>query len=260
MSGATAAPVKTGPRTPGLDRDVAMRLAATEYDRFVAQLRELDPADWARPTACSEWDVHAMACHVLGMAEMVASMPEQLRQMRGAGKAAKENDSIFIDALTSLQVNKHVHRAPAQVLELLATTTPKAARGRKRVPALMRRLPMKDQPVDETGGLTETWTMGYLVDVILTRDTWMHRSDIALATGRSMQLTADHDGVLIADVVADWFSRHGQACSLTLTGPAGGSWRQGTAGPSYELDAVEFCRIVCGRGSGEGLVATRVPF
>jgi uncharacterized protein (TIGR03083 family) len=106
--------------------------------------------------------------------------------------------------------------------------------------------------------------MGYLVDVILTRDTWMHRSDIARAVGRDMTLTADHDGVIVADVAAEWAQRHGQPCTLTLTGPAGGSWTFGSpaaTAPSYELDAVEFCRILSGRGTGEGLIATTpVPF
>ena len=88
----------------------------------------------------------------------------------------------------------------------------------------------------------------------------MHRSDVAVATGRDMHLTPDHDGVIVADIVAEWASRHGQPCTLTLTGPAGGAWTWGTDDPSYELDAVEFCRILCGRGTGEGLLATRVPF
>ncbi|HEU4912361.1 MAG TPA: hypothetical protein VFV76_10715 [Actinomycetes bacterium] len=52
--------------------------------------------------------------------------------------------------------------------------------------------------------MTEKWTLGYLTDVILTRDTWMHRSDIAAATGRAMTLTAEHDGVLVADIAAEW--------------------------------------------------------
>ena len=124
---------------------------------------------------------------------------------------------------------------------------------------------MADQPVEETGTQTERWTLGYMTDVILTRDTWMHRSDIAVATGREMTLTADHDGVLVADVAAEWAGRHGQPCTLTLTGPAGGSWTfRGSAPaadpPVLELDAVEFCRILSGRGSGLGLLATRVPF
>ena len=65
---------------------------------------------------------------------------------------------------------------------------------------------------------------------------------------------------LVADVAAEWAQRHGQPCILILTGPAGGRWAWGTGGPSYELDAVEFCRLVSGRGSGDGLLATPVPF
>jgi hypothetical protein len=119
---------------------------------------------------------------------------------------------------------------------------------------------MRGQPVDEKGAQSETWTLGYLVDVILTRDTFMHRCDIAAATGRPMELSADHDGVLVADIAAEWAARHGQPCTLALTGPAGGAWAWGDDGPSYRLDAIDFCRILSGRGTGEDLLATRVPF
>jgi uncharacterized protein (TIGR03083 family) len=256
----TAAPVRlTEVRKPALDRAVAMRLAATEYDRFAAQLRTLTPDDWGRPTACSAWDVRAMVAHVIGMAEMSASPVEAIRQMRAVRKA----DGMFIDALTDLQMRKHVHRSSAELVVLTEKVGPKAAKGRRRTPGFIRGRAMAEQPIEPTGQITERWAMGYLVDVILTRDTWMHRSDIALAVGRDMVLTADHDGVIVADVAAEWAQRHGQPCSLTLTGPAGGSWtfgNGGTGGPSYELDAVEFCRILSGRGTGEGLLATPVPF
>jgi len=72
------------PRRPALDHASAKRLAAGEYNRFIGQLRELAPGDWARPTACLAWDIHAMACHVLGMAELAASPVEQARQFRAA--------------------------------------------------------------------------------------------------------------------------------------------------------------------------------
>ena len=58
----------TRPRQPALDHPTAKHLAAAEYDRFIGQLRELGPGDWDRPTACPAWDIHAIACHVLGMA------------------------------------------------------------------------------------------------------------------------------------------------------------------------------------------------
>lgn len=252
----TTAPVRA-PRQPALPRDVAMRLARDEYTRFTDQLRQLSDADWSKPTCCVAWDVHAMACHVLGMAEMSASVLESVRQMRAARRAG----GLFIDALTGLQVGKHRHRSSPEVVDKLGAVGPRAAKGRQRTPGLMRRRSMGEQPVDETGAQTEPWTMGYLVDVILTRDTWMHRSDIAAATEREMVLTAQHDGVLVADIAAEWAARHGQPVDLTLTGPAGGSWTfNGPGGTSYELDAVQFCRILAGRGDSDGLLTTRVPF
>jgi uncharacterized protein (TIGR03083 family) len=244
------------PRRSALDRDVAMRLAGTEYGRFATAMHELTPEEWTRPTACPAWDVHAMACHVLGMGEMAASPLETVRQLR----ASKRAGGLFIDALTDLQARKHLHRSPDDIVARLVEIGPKATRGRRRTPALARRRTMDDQPVNETGTHTEPWTLGYLLDVIITRDTWMHRSDIATATGRDIELTADHDGVLIADVAAEWASRHGQPCTLTLTGPAGGTWTFGGGGAAVESDAVTFCRVVSGRGTGSGLLATRVPF
>ena len=109
-------------------------------------------------------------------------------------------------------------------------------------------------------GADEMWTLGYLVDCILTRDAWMHRVDTSRAVETTMVLTPDHDGVLIDNVVKEWAGRHGQNFELTLTGPAGGAWTHGSGGPAYELDAVEFCRILSGRASGDGLLTTEVPF
>lgn len=146
------------------------------------------------------------------------------------------------------------------MVALLPAATARAARGRRRTPSLIRGRTMAGQPVDEKGEQTEAWTVGYLTDVIFTRDTFIHRSDIALATGRDMVLTTEHDGVLVADVAREWASRHGQPCTLALTGAAGGSWEFGGGGERYELDAVQFCRIVSGRAGGEGLLTTRVPF
>ena len=101
--------------------------------------------------------------------------------------------------------------------------------------------------------------MGYLVDIILTRDTWMHRADIAKATGKPMELTREHDGRIVADAAAEWGRLHGQPCTLHLTGPVGGTFTQGDGGEEITIDAVDFCRILSGRGTGEGLLAQQVP-
>ena len=242
------------PRAPVLPRDVAMRLAAAEYERFADLLRTLRPGDWTRPTECPGWDVRAMAAHALGMVEMAASLRENYRQLR----LARRRGGVFIDALTGLQVDERQHMMPAEIIGRFVTRAPKAARGRRRTPGFIRRRVMPEP--QQVGGRDEAWTTGYLIDVILTRDPWMHRADIARATGAAHVLTAEHDGVLVADVAAEWAARHGQPYTLRLTGPAGGTWASGEGGPVIETDAVEFCRALSGRGHADGLLAIQVPF
>jgi uncharacterized protein (TIGR03083 family) len=244
------------PRAPVLPRQVAMRLAATEYQRFADLLGALPPRDWTRPTDCPGWDVRAMSAHALGMVEMAASIRENSRQIR----LARRRGGVFIDALTGLQVDERQQMTPAQITGRFAARAPKAAHGRRRAPGFIRRRVMPDLQRVEVGGRDEAWTTGYLIDVILTRDPWMHRADIARATGADHVLTPDHDGVLVADVVAEWAARHGQPYALHLTGPAGGTWASGDGGPLIEDDAVEFCRILSGRGHADGLLAIQVPF
>ncbi len=101
--------------------------------------------------------------------------------------------------------------------------------------------------------------MGYLFDVILTRDPFLHRVDIAQATGVAMTVTAEHEGLIVDDVVAEWADRHGAAYHLQLTGPAGGRWRRGD-GEHITVDALEFCRALSGRAPAPGLLITQVPF
>lgn len=235
-----------------------MRLAALEYARVLEQWRTLEGNDWSRPTACPPWDVRALATHVLAMAEMSASMREQLRQMRTARRAG----GSFVDTLTALQVSEREHMTPRQIVDRFAEVAPRAARGRRRTPGLLRRRTMPGpQPVgSRPDSPQERWTIGFLVDVIITRDPWMHRTDTAAAVGAPLTLTPEHDGVLVADVVQEWAGRHRQPCQLFLTGPAGGSWSWGSGGEILELDAVQFCRTLSGRGPAEGLLRTEVPF
>jgi len=232
----------------------AMTLAATEFDRMGAQLTALGPADWARPTVCELWDVREMAAHVLGMAEAQASFRQFAHDFRAAGK---RSSGKMIDEMSATQVRERASMTSTAIISRLAAVAPKAVRARRRTPALMRRAVRfkNDPPFD-----SERWPYGYLVDIIFTRDTWMHRLDISRATQRPMDLTAGHDGRLVADVVSDWARRHAKPFALTLTGPAGGEWQSGAAGERLELDALDFCWIVAARQPGAGLMATKVPF
>lgn len=229
-------------------------LASTETDRLVSLLRSLDPDEWTRPTDCPAWDVRAMAGHVLGMTETFTSYRSMIRMLRAGSKAAGEGP--FIDGLTSVQVEANAPLSTAVVVDRLAAAGARQARWRA-TRRLLRPMPMKEQRRD---GTPETWRMAFLLDIVLTRDTWMHRVDISRAAGRPMALTAAHDGRIVADAAAEWARRHGRPCTLTLTGPAGGTFIHGDGGEEHTLDAVEFCRILSGRAEGIGLLSEDVPF
>ena len=249
----------TALRRPQLDHRTAMRLAATEYDRFTELLESLTPEQWSAPTECPAWDVRQLACHVLGMAAYASSIREGRRQQKLAHKTlAKGGGGEFIDHLTDLQVRERAALTPAQIIMHFRTLGPSAVKGRRRTPAIIRRRRMPEPQA--IAGISEWWTIGFVTDVILTRDVWMHRVDLSRAIGRPVRLSADHDGELTADVVREWAGRHGQPFRLRLTGPAGGTWSSGTDGETLELDAVEFCRILSEREVGTGLLATPVPF
>jgi uncharacterized protein (TIGR03083 family) len=249
------------PRKSALDRAVAMRLAATEYQRCTDVFRALAPAQWKAPSCCPAWDVRQMAAHMLGMMEMAASIRESFRQQRKAGRIAARDGCTHLDALTGLQVDERTAWTPQQITEAYAARAGAAVAGRRRTPPFVRSRTMPQ--AQDVNGAQERWTFGYLIDVILTRDPWMHRLDIAAATGTEPYLTADHDGVIVADVVAEWASRHGKDFTLTLTGPAGGTWRQGENGPELTLDPAAFCRATARRPATvtlDQLMNTEVPY
>jgi uncharacterized protein (TIGR03083 family) len=239
---------------PRLGHDEAMFLAETEFARMVELLRQLRSEEWQQPTICALWDVRAMAAHVLGMAEAQASFRQFVHDLRSA---RKRSSGPMIDAMNATQVRERAELSPAELVDRLASVAPRAVKARRRTPALMRWIVrMKQEPPFDA----ERWQYGYLVDTIFTRDTWIHRIDLARATGRDMNPTPEHDGRLAFDVVAEWARRHGRPCTVTLTGPAGGQWRAGNGGEQIELDALDFCWTVAGRTTGTGLLATMVPF
>jgi hypothetical protein len=108
--------------------------------------------------------------------------------------------------------------------------------------------------------MPSTLSLARLLDVVYTRDVWMHTIDIAEAVGRDVPMAAAVNGRIVEDVVIDWIRRHGQPVDLVLAGPAGGHYRSGPHADVIQLDAIEFCRILSGRIPGEGLLKVKVLF
>ncbi|HEY6531301.1 MAG TPA: maleylpyruvate isomerase family mycothiol-dependent enzyme [Acidimicrobiales bacterium] len=235
----------------------ARALATTEYARLADLLRSLSPQEWILPTDCPEWDVRSMAGHCVGMATDFTSFGRLVRSQVASMRAARRNGTEPIDEMTAQQVGAHASLDTAELIHRLEQVGPAAASWRTSVPALLRKL----QIPETVGGETEKWPMSYLLDVILTRDPWMHRVDITQVTDHEMVLTPEHDGRIVADVVGEWARRHGRSFTLTLTGPIGATYVAGDGtGEDLTLDTVEFCRILSGRAHGPGLLTQEVPF
>lgn len=239
----------------------AERLAIAAYDELLALLDQLRVEEWDAPTECPGWTVADMVGHLLGSAKSYASVREQVRQQAWGFRHRREFDGNPLDAINALQIEDHRRLAPAERMAALRAAAAASVRGRMRIPAAFRRISGSVAAGGSTAaGMPARDTLGHLVDVIITRDVWTHRVDIARATGRDLRLDPDTDGAIVADVVAEWAGRHGQPFELTLTGPAGGTFAQGDGGERLELDAVELCRVLSGRAEGDGLLGVRVLF
>ena len=157
-----------------------------------------------------------MALHVLGSADAQASVREFVHQFRRGMPLNKEIDSHhWVDGLNELQIRERV--APLERRGRRAARGRRARRrskGRWRTPPPMRYLPIPFGP-------PVGWApLKYLLDVGFTRDVWAHRIDIRAAIGRPMHLTADHDGRLVADIVAEWAERDGQVARSAAEYPS----------------------------------------
>ncbi len=232
-----------------ITRDTDARAVALgAYRRLVELLERLEPTDWERPTECDGWDVAAMVGHVIGAGEAGASLRENLRQQWHGKRRADRFGGNSLDAANDLQIREHAGLRPAERIAALREVAPAAVDGRLGLPRVLRSLTVPMDPGGSTAsGMPRRLHLGELMDVIYTRDVWLHTIDIARATSVSHVPDRQVDGRIVEDVVADWSRRHGEPVSLLLEGPAGGRFRQAVGGVTIHLDAVEFCRILSGR-------------
>jgi uncharacterized protein (TIGR03083 family) len=246
-------------RVPPVGHAEAMALTATENARLLAQLRGLTAAQWAAPTDCAGWSVRDVAVHLIASAQAQANPLEFARQgLAGRRLTAAIGGSHWVDGLNEAQLRARTGWTPEDLPDLWARHSAAALRARRRMPAPVRALPLL--PIGTGLGVRIGWQpLAYLVDMGFTRDVWMHRMDIARAAGLAPQLTGEHDGRIVADILAEWSRRHGQPYTLTLTGPAGGHYQAGDGASPQTVDAVEFARILSGRADGTGILRHKLP-
>lgn len=226
-----------------------------QHDAMLAALRGVDEAGWDEPTDCARWTVRNVVAHLVGSLADSAHVSTAMRH-NIVGRR-KYRDLRPLDALNEAQVDDRREWPAERLLEDFERLAPKAVRARLRIPRLVRRirLPSSMAPSGTT--------FGDLLDVIYIRDMWMHRVDIARATGQPF-LTTESDLDVVAQVIRDldrgW---PGPPTRLVLTGvgsndvgssadagsTAQASWLLGQGSPvaSVTVDTVEFCRLLSGR-------------
>ena len=222
--------------------DQWMDIATCEYGRVFALLRDLDENEWNSLTDCDPWTVRDVVAHLDGAAAATASIREQLRQQRAGQNVQAGRERM--EAVNAVQIMERSSLSNRDLVENLKGNAQRGLKARASLPAVLRRLRM---PFPAPLGWA---TLGYLQGAIYTRDPWMHRIDITRATGRDLELTAEHDGAIVADLVEAWTG--GRPVDLNLTGPAGAHVGAGSSSP---VDAIDFARALAGRGSVAGVDA-----
>lgn len=246
-------------RIPAISHAEAMRLTANENARLLSQLRELTVSQWQAATDCTSWTVRDIAVHLIASAQAQANPVEFARQVIAGRPLTPQIGGVhWVDGLNEAQLRARTDWTPPTLPDRWERHSAAALKARSRMPAAVRALPLL--PLGEGLGVHMGWQpIGYLFDMGFTRDVWMHRVDIARAAGIRLELTAEHDGRIVADIVVEWSRRHGQPYTLMLTGPAGGTFRAGAGGESQTVDAVEFARILSGRADGPGILRHKLP-
>jgi uncharacterized protein (TIGR03083 family) len=232
-----------------LTHSEAIAMARLELDRFLALVTTLSDDDWEKPTSCALWNVRQILAHVTGAAASYARWSEFKRQNSlKAQRSYRASGFSFLDSMNQVQVDDRVSATPGALIDELRTVEPRAIATRERLPGLLRAIRVR---LPALGFVP----IGYLTDLIYTRDMWMHRFDIGRATGREMIQTSHHDGRITALVVRDLVRKltprlGGRAVAYELTGISGECWSLGeNVRPiaRITMDVLDFHLLASGR-------------
>lgn len=235
-----------------MDHDEAAALGTVELARVLKLLKSLEADEWYRPTVCTGWTVKDLAAHLCGIASLYAHRPS-LKHFFGV---LRYRDRGLLDGGNQYQVDLRADKSPAELIQELSADGPVSIRTRHQIPAIVRAGPSLIPGVGYR-------PLGYLTDVLNTRDFWMHRLDIARAVDREFDVTVDHDGRILALVIRDLNEllprRIGpeRTVRLDLTGPVGGTWDLGPqTAPrvTLRLDALDFAWLAANRTDARTVV------
>ena len=250
MSIATTKPLDPIGVHPPSAKDYAT-LARAELASFLTLLESLDDADWSLPTPCTLWDVHDVVAHQAGHVQSGRGLLGVLAQANPiALRAYRKRGMSTLDGMNQKQVDIRREFSPEQLIRELRDGTPKSIDARINVNPVSARVPL---PVPPVGMMP----LRDLLQRIFSRDMWLHRLDIADATGRPFELADEHNALMLALVVEDtarFMNKRRPTANVTLhlNGEAGGQWQlaRGAEAPlTLSMTVDDFVRRTGGRVS-----------
>lgn len=250
------------------DHAHAAELLRPEVDAMAALLGTLSAEEWGLPTECSRWNVRDIVAHMIGNAEITLDPDLMAQRVRDGTTTYPE--LYRLDAMNEMAVDAWRGRAAGELVTEFTRIWRQMVEALPGMPESARK-----QEFDTGYPDAPPIRLGYVVDIIFTRDLWMHRVDICRATGREFA-TDQHDrGVIeqaLRDLDGEWV---GPPIVLELTGAVPGDWQIGTGGAvaTVQGDTVGVMRNLSGRTAPEpeltvrgdttvldAVRATRVPF
>ena len=204
-----------------------------------------------KPTDCEGWDVKAAGVPRARVDGEQRPYRDFMHQYAAAQKRAAENGRPMIDGMNEVQVARarRPHAGGARRADC-PTIGPRPGPGPQRCPAVMRRHPC---PVPAPLGEEQ-------MEARLPHRRDLHPRHVDAprrplpGDGHELDLTPEHDGRLVGDVVAEWARRHGRPFTLHLDGPAGGTFVQGERGESSASTPSSSAASSPGGATGTGLL------
>ncbi len=229
----------------------AAAIARAELACFLELIAELRPDELDRPTHCSLWSVSDLVAHQASHAQSGSGIRGFLAQLDPRlTRPYRKTGMSMLDALNQAQVDRRKDRPFDAVVAELRQGTEASIETRMRLHPLTGVLRVPVHPV----GLMPLST---LLTEIFPRDMWIHRLDIADATGRPFSLEAEHNDVIIAGVVRDAARQAAKrlpatAVELRLRGPRERTWSFGGGERvSLAMDVADFARLASERAPAE---------
>jgi uncharacterized protein (TIGR03083 family) len=216
----------------------AIGMLTDELAATLDLLQHPDAAAWQLPAGRTGDTVRDIVVRMVSESEEVGRNRRLLGRLRRA--------RLLPGAMTSTRRrNAALSTAPAQ--QLVAEL---GHWGRKAADAApwYRRTPASRFRASMPGGTD----VDYLFRVVLAREAWLHRADIAEAAGQ-LPVPGPHGAEVVRqavrDVAADWT---GPPVIVEVTGPAGGRWLagDGASATAVRADPVSYLRLVTGRPAG----------